>query len=354
VVIRRSSAGEIRRLIEQLTGDDPLARAAASARLAVLGPRAVPGLVAALDREPASSDRARILRTLDAIGDPRAFAPAARIVDDGDGEVAIAAVTLLRALLRSADAPLANAAFERLTAVALDATRVEPVRAAALEAISGLEPATTVEVLRALEEDPSPVIRRAATHPGDVAGRPESLTQLAAATRCPDPDTLRARLAAEGTQLPLSVLGRLVDAFRAREAAETVAPRRTKWQAARAAVHQALAARGSRLALYDARESLATVPGPLPVGFVAALERIGDASCLDAIAAAYLRARQARDGWWAEHLAAAFRAILRREHLTRRSPSVRHVIARWPGAAAELLVSTPWRTTRRRPTAGRT
>src|SRR3990167_8946536 len=46
-----------------------------------------------------------------------------------------------------------------------------------------------------------------------------------------------------------------------------------------------LADRGSRLALYDVRETLETVPGPLPVEFLSALTAVGDVSCLEPIAA---------------------------------------------------------------------
>jgi HEAT repeat protein len=337
VVIRRSSAGEIRHLRDRLLGHDPLERDAAAARLTVLGARAVPSLIECLDRESPDASRIAVLRTLEAISDPRALASAGQLVNDPDVDVASAAVGLLRTYLRSRERPVAESAFERLTAVALDATRAEPVRAAALEALSDLAPDAVSQLLRALEQDTSAAIRRVATRPTGTADPVETLARLASAARCPEPDELRRRLAAAGADVPLPVLGRLVDAFREREAAETAPPRRTEWQAARAAVHQLLAARGSRLALYDLRETLAVVPGPLPVGFIAALERVGDAGCLDAMAAAYARARQAGDAWWTAHLLAAFRAILRRERLTRRSPAVRHLIARRPEAAAELL-----------------
>jgi hypothetical protein len=141
----------------------------------------------------------------------------------------------------------------------------------------------------------------------------------------------------EGRVAPLPLLGRLVEMSRAMEESETASSRRTEWQAARAAAHLALAERNSRLALYDLRESLSAVPGPLPVGFLAAIERIGDASCLDELAAAHTRARAAGDPWWLEHLATVFREIIRREHLTRRSPAVKRVLAKYPQTAQHLL-----------------
>ncbi len=336
-MIRRSAAEEIRQLVERLTGDDALRREAAAARLAIIGSRAVDTLARALDARLPPAAQAAILRTLEAIHDPRAVAAATRLVDSPDVDTASAAAGVLRGFLRSSDAALAEAAFERLTSVTLDPTRPEPVRAAALEALSELPAATTDQVLRELRDDPSGRLRRIAAGPPEAGARLEALADVTASARCPEPRELRAMLAAEAGATPLPVLRRLVDLIREREAAESSAQRRTDWQAARAAVHQALAARRSRLAVYDLRETLAAVPGPLPVGFIAALETVGDASCLGDIAAAFLRARRARDAWWTEHLALAFRAIVARERLTRRSPSVRQVASRWPGAAEELL-----------------
>ena len=77
----------------------------------------------------------------------------------------------------------------------------------------------------------------------------------------------------------------------------------------RGAIHQALAARNSRLALYDLRESLLAAER-LPVAFLAALDEIGDATCLETLAAAYDESSRSGDTWWREHLAQAFRAIV--------------------------------------------
>ena len=104
---------------------------------------------------------------------------------------------------------------------------------------------------------------------------------------------------------------------------------------ARAAAHVALASRGSRLALYDLRESLESADAPLPVEFLAALSLVGDASCLEAIAAAYARpaaSGRGRDDWWRQHLADAFRAIVAREAITRRHAVMKKIEKRWPDA----------------------
>jgi HEAT repeat protein len=299
----------------------------------------VASLIDALGASASPPARVAILRALEAIHDPRAVGPAARLVDDPEVEVATSAVAVLRAFIRASDLALSNAAFERLTGVVLDESRKEPVRAAALEALSDLPPATTAEVLRQLRHDRSAMLRGVASRPAAKDARPRTLAEAAAQSRCPEPGDLRAMIAAEGRSVPLPTLARVLDLAHAREAAETATARRTEWQAVRGAIHQALAARGSRLALYDLRESLSAVPGPLPVGFVAALERVGDATCLDPITAAYVRAARVRDPWWMEHLQTAFRAIVARERLTRRAAAVRHVFAKWPGAAADLWPS---------------
>jgi hypothetical protein len=104
----------------------------------------------------------------------------------------------------------------------------------------------------------------------------------------------------------------------------------------RGAAHQALAARNSRLALYDLRDSFLTSER-LPVAFLAAIEEIGDAGCLEALAAAYEESSPSGDTWWREHLAAAFRAIVHREGLTRRHAAIKRALSRWPDATAELM-----------------
>ena len=130
---------------------------------------------------------------------------------------------------------------------------------------------------------------------------------------------------------------RVVDHLRAVEAREANPARRAEWRVVRGAIHQALAARGSRLALYDLRDSLMLEEGPLPVAFLAAVEEIGDASCIEPLAAAYDASSRSGDAWWREHVAAAFRAIVQREGLTRRHLVVKRALARWPDATSALM-----------------
>jgi hypothetical protein len=69
------------------------------------------------------------------------------------------------------------------------------------------------------------------------------------------------------------------------------------------------------------------------VEFLAALALVGDESCLEAIAVAHGRAT---DGWWRQHLADAFRAIVARKRLTRRHSVLKKIQKRSPE-----LVSSP-------------
>jgi hypothetical protein len=108
---------------------------------------------------------------------------------------------------------------------------------------------------------------------------------------------------------------------------------RDQWRLTRAAAHVALAHRGSRLALYDLRESVEASKGPLPVEFLAAISLIGDASCVEAIAAAHAKAK---DSWWRRHLAEAFSAIVHREKLTRRHAVMRKAERKWKRAVDEM------------------
>ena len=81
------------------------------------------------------------------------------------------------------------------------------------------------------------------------------------------------------------------------------------------------------------RESIAAATAPLPVEFLAALSMVGDASCLEAIAAAHDRAT---DAWWRDHLADAFGAVVARERLTGRHAVMKKIAKRFPA-----LVSKP-------------
>jgi hypothetical protein len=331
--IQRSAGPEIRQLIDALGGSDDTRREAAVARLAVIGPRAVEHL---LQEFPDASGRARagMLRALEALGDPRALATARGALQDGSAAVQTAAIGALRALLGAGKAAAERDAFDTLVAVALDRQRVAGVRLAAWDAIGEAGDDAREPVRRALAEDPDPEVRaRADTTPASRVNVWHEATE----GRLPGaPAALKAALAAHKSTARLTDLQRLVDRIRAREQQEADAHVREEWRAVRGALHQALAGRNSRLALYDLRDSLLAAER-LPVAFLAAMEEIGDATCLDTLAAAYDESSRSGDTWWREHLATAFRAIVHREGLTRRHAALKRVLTRWPDATADLI-----------------
>ena len=331
--IRPSAGGEIRQLIESLGGTDETRREAAVARLAVLGPRAVDHL---LQEFPDATGRVRagILRALEAIADPRALAAARAGLQDGSALVQTSAIGAMRAFLGSGTAAIERDAFDALVAVALDRERVAVVRLAAWDAIREAAEDAREPVRQALAGDPDADVR--ARVAAVTAPRPDTWQEAVEGRLPASPALLKAALAAERSTARLTELQRLVDRVRLREQQESDAGRREEWRAVRGAIHQALAARNSRLALYDLRDSL-LASERLPVTFLAAIEEIGDATCLDTLAAAYDASSRSGDTWWREHLASAFRAIVQREGLTRRHTALKRVLARWPDATAELM-----------------
>jgi HEAT repeat protein len=337
--IKPSSSGRIDALIEDLYAATAAARDAAMARLTIIGARAVERLLTLAGSTAAPSPRAAAFKTLEAIGDSRALDPALRALGDPDTGVAVAAAGVARLFVRGARGATA---VDRLTATALDAGRPDAVRLAALRSLGDLDAATIAPLLQALAGDASAAIREdagaeavrrrhAATNPAEMLAR--------AADQGPadDPGALRHAVVLAGRKAALPLLLTIVERVRERESSEPIA-RRAEWTAVRAAAHLALAERGSRVALYDLRESLDSAVR-LPVEFVAALSLVGDAGCLEAIAGAYARASgagRARDDWWRQHLADAFGTIVKREKLTRRHAVMKKIAKRWPAVAKEL------------------
>ena len=143
------------------------------------------------------------------------------------------------------------------------------------------------------------------------SGAPLATLIEAAEDRLPaDPDYVLRLVAEAGAAAPLPTLHRLVNAIRNREQAEARPAHRRDWLTVRAAVHQALAARGSRVAAYDLREAIETADGPLPHDFVRAAAAIGDASVLEALAGAFVRAPMPDTSGWRAALVDAARGII--------------------------------------------
>ena len=334
MTIRLSSSTEIRQLIAALGAADEVARESAVARLAVFGERAVEHL---LQEFPSATGRTRaaMLRALEGAADPRALPIAQVALQDGSAAVQAAAIGTVRALLASTRPEISRQALDALVTVALDRSRIAMVRIVAYEALRDLPADVRDPIRESLSADPDPdVSARAGAKP---PRQEDSAWRDAAGGRLPaSPAVLKAALAAVRSTARLTDLQRVVDLLRAQEQREDDRARREEWRALRGAVHQALAARNSRLALYDLRDSVLDADR-LPVTFLAALEEIGDATCLEPLAAAYDASSRSSDTWWREHVATAFRAIVQREGLTRRHAAVKRAMSRWPAAAADLM-----------------
>jgi hypothetical protein len=239
-------------------------------------------------------------------------------------------------------------------------------------------------VAQALQQDAG--VEALAQGPAGTAGLDAAWQDVVDGRLPEDPAELREAVQARVATAPLGVLQKTIDAVRVREGEPSSAARRDAWREVRGAIHQALALRGSRVAVYDLRETLEGADGPLPATFLAALQAVGDESCLEPIAAAWTTARRprfntARHGStgqprsdavqhggtatvqpgstrqengapWPQQLEAAFQAIVTRSRLSRRGAVWKRLKARYPDAVAAF--STTWRTTPRPTTRGRT
>ncbi len=336
MTIKASSGRQIITLVADLKSDRAVVRDAAIARLTVIGTRAVERLAhLALDSTAPAIARASAVRALEGIEDPRTLETGSTLVNDQDVTVAIAAVALLRPELTG---PRGVDLVDRLTAVALDHGKAEGLREAAIRALADLEPRTIAPLLTALSSDANALVRSTAARikSGDRREPESSATVIAAGaqgTLPDDPEVLRKAILASGETASLADLRRLVDVVREREVSCAVSIR-PAWTQVRGTVHATLAKRNSRLAVFDLRETLAAADAPLPVEFIAALVAIGDASCLEPVAAALDRSVVARvkDALWTRHLTEAFQAITSRERVTGRHGVMKRIEKRWPAA----------------------
>lgn len=327
--IRPSLSADVARLIAELTSGEPQRRDMAVARLAVIGPRATTALVqVANDTTQGDDTRIASFEALEAIGDGRAIAAATAAITGSSEAVAASAVGVLGRLARDKDAR-GTRAFEHLASLALSAERATALRLAALTALEGQPERLLRPIYAALAKDPaSKVVARVTRR---QAGAVESLAALIDKGLPSDPDIVAAIARDDGEKAPLPVLKRAVDAVRARQERATEAAMREKWAIVRGLLHQHLASRGSRLAVYDLREALEAATGPLPVGFLSAAAVVGDVSCLTPVARAWVESAP-DDRWWRDHLAEAFSAIVAREAITRRHQVLKLILERWPSA----------------------
>jgi hypothetical protein len=233
--------------------------------------------------------------------DQRAADLALTAVADADARVATAAISVLRTWLTREAQPTV---LDALTQVALDSGKPDAVRLAALDALSEL-PKDLV----------GPVVQQAAR-------------DTPAARRVDDPQSAREWLS-DHPRASLSDLHALVTTIRDHERREASARVIRDWEATRGAVHAELAHRGSRVALYDLRETFDAAQNPLPLDFLTAITAIGDASCLEPLARAWTAAP--RETWWRSRLVEAAGAILKREQISGRNAVVKRLRAKYPG-----------------------
>jgi hypothetical protein len=301
-VAARSSARDVARLVADLESDDSIRRAAAVARLRVIGERTIPQLATFIDSSAEPRARALALGALQDQRAPRALDVALQALADPESDVVIAALAVVREWVPREDG---TSALEAVTAIAVDSGRDPRVRAAAVEALSDL-PEHLVRPLR------------------DRAPRPEG-----AWTSIEDPDAARAWIDAHGATAELATVHALIDRLRSQEQNESAALRRLAWQRVRGLAHRALAKRGSRLALFDLRETFDTTPKPLPDDFLMAAEALGDPSCLEPLARAWAVAPY--DPTWRARVSTTAAAIAKRARITARSAAMKRIRSQWPG-----------------------
>ena len=334
VVIRRSSSQEVVQLVAALAGA-AAAREAAIARLRVIGTRAVPHLLHAWGAAEGSEVRTAVLQALEGSDDPRVATIVLGGLQDEHADVRAASAAAARGLLEGEHS---DEVLDRLTALAVATSQPTPVRVAAIIALQDLSPVVVAPVLRRLAEDEDPGVRAAAYREPTGDDTPDALLHDAATGELPaDPQLLVQALVTAAAAMPLPILHRLVQVLRRREDATSDAARRREWATARGAVHHALASRGSRVAVYDVRDTVRGAAAPLPEGFLSALAAVGDAEALDDLAAAYDRMPGPPADTWGAELRATARAIVRRERLSARHAAVKRLHTRWGETAAALL-----------------
>ena len=298
----RRATGDIDRLIADLQSSDSIRRDAAVARLRILGNRALPRLIDLVAAHESAAVRALALDALEGLDDVRAIDVAFDALRDGNIEVVIAALGVLR---RWVAEETGTRLLDAITAITVDRSRDARVRVAALAALSEL-PEHLVRPIR------------------DQAPPPES-----AGPSLDDPVQIREWIQAYGAGATLSTLHELITRTREREHAESSSRLRSEWLQARGRAHQALAKRDSLVALYDLRETFEAATGALPQSFLSTAAAIGDASCLEPLARAWAAAGKDLD--WNHQLSTTAAAIMRREKLTGRSAAVKKLRANFPG-----------------------
>jgi HEAT repeat protein len=364
VPIVPSRSGRIRELLGRLASESPAERDSAVAGLTLLGARVVEPLGAFL---PGATRVARLagLEVLDRVEDRAALARILELARDPDDDVAVRAleaagnrpdrraVEPLAAVLggtgaagrrRAAARALASLqaaglveALDPLAAHLLDEGEEAGLRVAILEALLAQEPPLAPPTLRPLlkplasssEPELSARARAAVAAPrGQTpSGRPTSDSRGQGLDDRLVDELVAPGLSAEAAARVTAALARrgprAIPALQA--ALERLGPLRhgrtdPDSLRARAAIHEALAALDSRVALYDLRETLLARPRAVLPALLRAAGRIGDASVVPALARLVAGDATLRDA-----CAEALAAIVVREKLRKTSAALRAV-----------------------------
>src|SRR4029453_8572496 len=171
--------------------------------------------------------------------------------------------------------PTATDALDVLVAMALDPQLERRLRLAAFHALRDMPEGVGARVAEALAADSDPKLKSLARELPRDAQAADMGWQDALWGGLPDaPAAFRAAAQTRAASAALSALQKMIDEIRAREAS-AARSRRADWRSLRGALHQALALRGSRVAVYDLRETLQTAESALPTSFLAALHVVG-------------------------------------------------------------------------------
>lgn len=303
MVIRASSSRDIEQLIGDLR-EEGNAREAAVARLRVIGSRADERLASFISSDATSDGRQAALRALEGRKEARPRQIARAACDDADSGVAIAAIGVLRGWVAHESG---TEVLDVLSGVALDNRREGAVRLAALDALSEFPEDIVRPLLQRV-----PASLRSDENIGEALDNPLAMSEWVAGHR----------------DAPLSALHEVVVRTRSQDLDGLPTQIRQAWTVARGAAHAALAERGSRVALYDLRESFDSARTPLPLDFLSAMGTLGDATCMEALAHAWSVAPD--DTWWRDRLRETATDIMKRGKLTGRHPAIKRLRSKYP------------------------
>jgi HEAT repeat protein len=380
VPILPSAGRRIQELLQRLESPSAAQRESALAQLTLLGPRTIPYTRDFLTAAGATG-RLAALELLERLGEVRGLDSVVTLTKDDDEGVARRAMEVaaafpdpraaqaLRAVLSSRSPTRRRAAalglgrlhrlglveaVEPLLGRLLDGDEDEALRLEVLESLSSLDRRALLPALKALSKDRTPAIVRAAAgltgrlsrtrsaEPGspaeaDIAA---SLARLVSARTSPaEVPAIVDALVRQRSPALLPLLGRRLEAL----GAQAGAPGAEAIARAKANIHLALGALGSRIALHDLREMLKARPLHSARDLLAAAALVGDASLVPALTAIVIEEPRLLDA-----ARTTFEAIARRANLRRTSRAVRSL-----GPEHKAAVERLWPTTRATPAGAR-